>query len=91
MLNKDGNQFKKEELGVKIQDKCRYLFDKNCSEMGISLIKFDGEKGILRCNHLEKENTIHLLKSIKEIDSQRVVLETIGTSGTIKSLLKKHM
>jgi len=59
--------------------------------MGISLIKFDGEKGILRCNHIEKENTINLLKSIKEINSQTVTFETVGTSGTIKSLLRKYM
>jgi len=59
--------------------------------MGINLIRFDGEKGILRCNHTEKENTIDLLRSIKEINSEKVNFETIGTSGTIKSLIKKHM
>ena len=59
--------------------------------MGIRLIRFDGEKGILRCNHIEKENAITLLKSIKEIDSEIVNFETVGTSGTIKSLMKKHM
>jgi len=59
--------------------------------MGIYLTKFDGEKGIVRCNHIEKENTIKLLKSINKIYSIEVEIKTLGTSGTIKSLMKKHM
>jgi len=52
--------------------------------MGIKIIKFDKQKGIIRCNHLEKENAIKLLNSINQIN-------TIGTSGTIKALTKKYM
>lgn len=59
--------------------------------MGIRLIKFDGYKGVLKCNHVEKENTIKLLKSINKVSSHKVEMETIGTSGTIKALMKKHM
>ncbi len=59
--------------------------------MGIYLTKFDGEKGIVRCNHIEKENTIKLLRSINKIYSNEVEIKTLGTSGTIKSLMKKHM
>ena len=59
--------------------------------MGFYLIRFDGQKGILKCNHLEKENAIKLLKTIKEIKSKKVEIETIGTSGTIKALINKHM
>jgi len=59
--------------------------------MGIYLIRFDGEKGIVRCNHIEKDNTIKLLRSIKGIGTKKVSIETLGTSGTIKSLIKKHM
>ena len=59
--------------------------------MGIYLIRFNGEQGIVKCNHVEKENTIKLLKSIKQISSDKVKIETLGTSGTIKTLLKKHM
>jgi len=59
--------------------------------MGLRLIWFDGEKGILRCSHLEKENTIKLLRSIKSVSSGKVEIETLGTSGTIKSLVTKHM
>lgn len=59
--------------------------------MGISLTRFDGKKGIVKCNHTEKENTIKLLKSIKKISSHKVDIETLGTSGTIKALVRKHM
>jgi len=59
--------------------------------LGIYLTRFDGEKGIVRCNHIEKENTIKLLRSIKKIYSNEVEIKTLGTSGTIKSLIKKHM
>ena len=59
--------------------------------MGLYLIKFDGKRGILKCNHMEKQNTIKLLKNIKELSLKKVEIETIGTSGTIKSLISKHM
>jgi RNase P/RNase MRP subunit POP5 len=59
--------------------------------MGIFLIRFDERSGIVKCNHIEKENTIKLLKSIKKISSNNVDIETLGTSGTIKTLIKKHM
>ena len=59
--------------------------------MGIYVIRFDGVKGIVKCNHTEKDNTIKLLKSIKKISSNKVEIDTLGTSGTIKSLLRKHM
>ena len=59
--------------------------------MGIRLIRFDGMIGIVICNHTEKENTIKLLQSIEKISSQKVQVETFGTSGTIKALMRKHM
>jgi RNase P/RNase MRP subunit POP5 len=59
--------------------------------MGIYLIRFDGVKGIVKCNHVEKENTIRLLRSINKISSRKVEVKTVGASGTIKALVKKHM
>jgi RNase P/RNase MRP subunit POP5 len=59
--------------------------------MGIYLIRFKEDKGIVKCKHTEKENTIKLLRSIKSISSNKLNIETVGTSGTIKSLIKKHM
>ena len=59
--------------------------------MNIRLIRFDGTNGIVKCNHVEKENIIKLLKSIKKVSSKKIEIETVGTSGTIKALIKKHM
>jgi RNase P/RNase MRP subunit POP5 len=59
--------------------------------MGIRLIRFDGMTGIVKCNHTEKEKTIKLLQSIVKISSQKVQVETFGTSGTIKALMRKHI
>ncbi len=53
------------------------------------LIYFDGEYGILRCGHLEKEKAIDLLRSIKRVGDNKVKIETIATSGTIKKIKEK--
>jgi RNase P/RNase MRP subunit POP5 len=57
--------------------------------MGLRLIKFDGTIGIIKCNHIEKENTISLLNSVEHIKSKDVKIKTLYTSGTIKSLNKR--
>jgi len=59
--------------------------------MGIYLIRFDGRKGIVKCNHIDKDKTINLLTSIDNINSHKIKIKTLGTSGTIKSLIRKHM
>jgi len=59
--------------------------------MGIRIIRFEENRGIVKCNHIEKDNTIHLLRSIREISSGKVKIDTLGTSGTIKALISKHM
>jgi len=67
------------------------LFNSSCYDFGIRLIRFDKNTGIIKCNHTEKENTIKLLNSIKKISSMKVSIETFGTSGTIKALVRKYM
>lgn len=74
-----------------LRKQCQYLFNMECTTLGMYLTKFDGEQGIVRCNHREKDRTIQVLISISEIASHQVTIETLGTSGTIKSLMKKHM
>ena len=59
--------------------------------MGVFLIRLNMDQGIVRCKHTEKDNTIKLLKSIKKVSNDTIEIETLGTSGTIKSLIKKHM
>jgi len=74
-----------------IKKNCDNLFNQNLSELGIYLIRFDGNKGIIKCNHISKERTIKILKSIKKVSSNNIEIITLGTSGTIKGLVKKHM
>ncbi len=70
---------------------CQSLFNKNCKDLGIYLIRLNQKYGIVKCNHIEKEKTIKLMKSIKKIDLAEVKIETLGTSGTIKTLVNKHI
>lgn len=91
-LQKDKTiNLEKKDIVDEIKKQSILLFDKNCRELGIYLIRFNGEKGIVKCNHTQKDNTIQLLKSINKICLQPVKIETLGTSGTIKALVKKHM
>ncbi len=76
---------------VALRQQCQYLFDTECKTLGIYLTKFNGTQGIVRCSHREKDRTIQVLTAISEIASHKVTIETLGTSGTIKSLMKKHM
>ena len=67
------------------------LYKRTCREMGIFLVRFDGKTGIIKCNHIEKDNTINLLKKIRTNGLYNIEIETLGTSGSIKSLIKKHL
>lgn len=73
-----------------IQTNCYHLFHTSCKTYGMYLTRFTGKKGIVRCYHTAKTETITLLQSITQIENTLVSIKTIGTSGTIKSLLKKH-
>ena len=81
----------KSEIINEIKQQCKNLFNKNCESMGIRLIIFNGKIGIVKCNHTEKENIINILRSIKKISSYDIEIITIGTSGTIKTLIKKYI
>ena len=74
-----------------MKSKCISLYNTNCYSLGIRLIRFDGTTGIVKCKHIEKDNTIRLLSSIENISSDNVTVETFGTSGTIKALIRKYM
>jgi len=84
-------EFNKSEVIKEIRDKCKYLFNKDCREMSIRLVRFKGNTGIIKCSHMERDNTIRILKSIQNISSEKVEVITVATSGTIHSLIKKHM
>lgn len=69
---------------------CMQLFHCSLKEKKLYLTRFNGKQGILRCKHTEKESAISLLQSIDRINDRSVTIKTIATSGTIKTLLKKH-
>ncbi len=75
----------------KIRKRSFELFKEENKKKSFFLIRFNGYKGILRCKNTEKEDAIDLLKSIESINSAKVKIKTVGTSGTIKSLIKKHL
>jgi RNase P/RNase MRP subunit POP5 len=69
---------------------CHNHFSCSLKEKNLFLTRFNGKKGIVRCEHTDKQETIILLTSIRQIDTKKVTVKTIATSGTIKSLVKKH-
>lgn len=74
-----------------MESQCQNLFNKECKDLGIYLIKLNQKYGIVKCNHLEKDKTIKLINSIKKVNLTNVKIETLGTSGTIKTLLNKYI
>jgi RNase P/RNase MRP subunit POP5 len=67
------------------------LFNQNLKNLGIYLIKLDDNNGIIRCNNINKDKTMKILKSIKKISKNNIKIITISTSGTIKGLMKKKI
>jgi len=66
---------------------CQSLFSSTCKEKGFFLVHFNGNAGILRCPLTELENAKTLLQKIDTINNTSVTINTLATSGTIKSLL----
>jgi ribonuclease P/MRP protein subunit POP5 len=55
------------------------------------LVLFDGRRGLVRCRHTAKDATIALLRGLREVGDQALVVETLGTSGTIRRARKKYL
>ena len=73
-----------------LRSSCKKNFHCSLKEKTMFLTRFNGIKGIVRCSHTEIDATITVLCRIKEIKHEKVSISTIATSGTIKSLIKKH-
>jgi len=91
IINKKNNVFSKRDMINAIRYKSIKDHGFESKEMKIFLVRFNGTSGIVRCSHIKKDETINFLKSIDEINNKNVKIETLGTSCTIKSLIKKHM
>ena len=89
---KNDEKIDKKELISEIKNQCKKMFDIDYKNFGLYLIKYnDKGMGIIKCNHTEKENTIKLLSNIKKIGNIKININTVATSGTIKTLIRKHM
>jgi RNase P/RNase MRP subunit POP5 len=55
------------------------------------LVHFENNIGVVRCSHTMKERVIDLLNGIRSISGKEVQVETIGTTGTIKSAMSKYV
>jgi len=91
LTNKSDKRIDKFEIRNELQKKYLEFFDKKPINLGVDVIRFNGEKGIVRCSHTQKEDIIKILNSITSISGKKVKIETVGTSGTIKKLVQKHM
>ncbi|MDV0447297.1 hypothetical protein MsAg5_11800 [Methanosarcinaceae archaeon Ag5] len=60
------------------------LGDVGFAAAGISVYGFENGKGIVKCHHTAVSETIAVLAFISVIDNQRVVVQTLGVSGTVK-------
>lgn len=54
------------------------------------LVHFKEDFALVRCGHLQKERAIELLNGIESIGGRKVMVNTLGTSGTIKAALAKY-
>lgn len=77
------------ELIQAIRQQTYDLFSKTSKELGLWVVQFDGNTGIIKCNYTEKEHTIQLLQSLKKIGSRSVTFITSTTSGTIRGITNK--
>ncbi len=55
------------------------------------LVGFEDPKGLVRCVHVRKDETIEALKSLASIAGVVVRVTTLGTSGTIRRATEKYL
>jgi RNase P/RNase MRP subunit POP5 len=60
------------------------------AQFGIKLIRYNGTYGIIRCTHLNKDTVQEIISTLTVIGHQTVLIETMGTSGTIRGLQRQQ-
>ncbi len=55
------------------------------------LVDFEDPRGLARCPHLKKEETIAALRRLAAIGGVAVRVTTLGTSGTIRAATEKYL
>ncbi|MBE8539791.1 Rpp14/Pop5 family protein [Geoglobus acetivorans] len=57
----------------------------------LRLIEFDGEAGMVMCEHSEVDKIKITLTLIEEINGKKVIPLILGVAGTIKSCKRKYL
>jgi RNase P/RNase MRP subunit POP5 len=55
------------------------------------LAVFDGARGLVRTTNIERDAAIHAIVDIDVVAGDRVRIQTMGTSGTIRSAMEKFL
>ena len=69
----------------------RYFGMKEANKIGfwLSELNWNEGYGIIHCSHQTKEIIISALALVKEINGNQVILSSIKTSGTLRSIKRK--
>lgn len=78
-----------------IQQAGRHLDAEGFDAADVWLTRFDGARGIVRCRHRGAAFTRELLGGLDHISIAKidvpVRVETVGTSGTIRAVVQRHL
>ncbi len=69
----------------------RDYFHADMRDLGVRLVRLNGNFGIIKCSCQHKAQMIQLLKSLKMIRGIPVVITTSSTSGTLHGVYKRKM
>jgi ribonuclease P/MRP protein subunit POP5 len=73
------------------QTGCTVLGDVGFAGCGISVLGFENNVGIIKCKHTFISQTIGVLAFMTMIDGQKVIVQTLGVSGTVKGAQTKFL
>lgn len=73
------------------QTGCAVLGDVGFAGCGISVLGFEDNSGIVLCRHTSVSETVGVLAFITMIDGQKVIVRTMGVSGTVKGAQTKFL
>jgi ribonuclease P/MRP protein subunit POP5 len=65
--------------------------DTGSSEMGISLLSFEENKGIIQCRVDMVWETRAVLATVKSIKGMRTRIQVLGVSGTVRGATEKYL
>lgn len=84
------DDFSKNELSNAIWREALSLFgDSGTSDLGITLLEFDGTLGLLKCNHKGVDKARAALASLRDVKGTRAAIRVDGVSGTIRTGIEK--